>query len=121
MGELILRSIPSLLIIIGLAGGWWWLRRWQRGSGTGLRVVSRIALLRGATIAVVEMGGQAWLIGATERNIEVLAEIDQADLGMDADPLVNPISGSGPWTDLFNRALRARGIDRPSARPGHDL
>lgn len=121
MGELILRSIPSLLVIFGLAGGWWWLRRWQRGTGTGLRVVSRVALLRGATIAVVEMGGRAWLIGATERNIEVLAEIDEATLGTEAEPPVNPISGSGPWTDLFNRALKATGIERPSTGPGHDL
>lgn len=83
-----------------------------------------MALLKGATMAVVEIADQLFLIGATEHSVEVLAELDPEMLGTEAEAELapSPISkGPGPWMDLFNRALKARGIERPSKRPGHDF
>ena len=112
--ELWSRLMP-LLILGGLAAGaWWWNRRASAQTMGVLNVVRRAALLRGATLAVVEVGGRHFLVGATEHRVELLTELeDELFAGMDVgDPR------SEPWTDLFARAKTLVRRDDPD--PGFD-
>jgi flagellar protein FliO/FliZ len=132
VGEVFLRSFPSLVILFALGAGVLWLRRKQLGGAPGsrVRVVGRAGLLRSATVAVIEADGKRYLIGATEQRVELLSELGDAsaaeDLGNGTDvDLTSPaatdgasssdglasssnLSASGPWMDLLSRAQSAR-------------
>ena len=120
MSELFLRSIPSLLLLGALAGGWWWLRHRPVGSRPGpqMRVVGRAGLLRNATVAMIEVDGIRFLVGATEQRVELLTELGEAPVGTEVDPVFAQDSEltSGPWMDLLARARSARSW-RPSEGP----
>ncbi len=98
--ELWSRVMPLLLIGLFAAGIWWWNRKNTAQTLGVLNVVRRAALLRNATLAVVEVGGRHFLVGATEHRVELLTELDDDLLaGMDVGDAT-----SEPWTDLFARA-----------------
>ena len=131
MGDVLLRSLPSMLLLIALGGGVVWLRRRQLGgvSGARVRVVGRVGLLRSAAVAVIEADGKRYLIGATEQRVELLSELGDASatdgIGDGTDVILTsaasadddassngrrpttPVS-SGPWMDLLSRAQSAR-------------
>jgi len=97
--ELWSRVMPLLIIGVFAAGIWWWNRKNTSQSLGVLNVVRRAALLRNATLAVVEVGGRHFLVGATEHRVELLTELeDDLFAGMDAG-----VPTSEPWTDLFAR------------------
>jgi hypothetical protein len=53
----------------------------RRGGGQAapaLRVTARAPLGRGGAVAVVEVDGRRFLVGAGERSLELLAELDPA-------------------------------------------
>jgi flagellar biogenesis protein FliO len=52
------------------------LRRFRAQAPDGLRVVGRTALHKGAVVAVVAVGERRLLLGAGERGVQVLAELD---------------------------------------------
>jgi len=94
------RLLP-LFLLGGLAAAvWWWTSRVRAATPDVLTVVKRTALLRGATVAVVEVADRHFLIGATEHSVDLLAELD-------ADSFAGTDAGEDrtePWTDLFARA-----------------
>lgn len=59
----------------------WLLYRWAKRSslgeyeGPGLRLVSRLALSRSAQVAVVEIGGRMFLVGAGDATVTPIAEL----------------------------------------------
>ncbi|MCU9974893.1 flagellar biosynthetic protein FliO [Mobiluncus mulieris] len=59
----------------------WLLYRWAKHSslgeyeGPGLRLVSRLALSRSAQVAVVEIGGRMFLVGAGDSTVTPIAEL----------------------------------------------
>lgn len=59
-----------------------------RGPGAGLRVLDRVGLSREASLAVVEVGGRALLLGVTAHEVTMLGELDPE--------LVVPPSSPGP-------------------------
>lgn len=70
-----LRVLVSLGVVLGLL--WWLQRRLIRGrvsSGTEapIRVISRQAISPKASVVVLETGGQRFLLGVTEENVNVL-------------------------------------------------
>lgn len=75
--DVLARSLPSLIVIVGAL---LLLRRWaQRGSGsTGadVRVVTRTGITKGAVVAVLAVGERRLLVGASERGVDLLAELD---------------------------------------------
>ncbi|HDH03254.1 MAG TPA: hypothetical protein ENH15_03315, partial [Actinobacteria bacterium] len=94
------RLLP-LLLLGGIAFAvWWWTSRMRAANPDVLTVVKRTALLRGATVAVVEVADRHFLIGATEHSVNLLAELDDDGfVGADANN-----NRTEPWTDLFARA-----------------
>jgi len=98
--EIWARLLPLFLLGgLGIAA-WWFSKRLRATTPDVLTIVKRTALLRGATVAVVEVADRHFLIGATESSVDLLAELDADSFaGMDAGP-----DRTEPWTDLFARA-----------------
>jgi flagellar protein FliO/FliZ len=82
MAELTVRLVFSLAVVVGLLlltvkmGG----RRFRSRSGAVVRVVHRQPLSRSSAVAVVEVGSRVLVLGTTEHQINVLAELDEGDL-----------------------------------------
>lgn len=85
-----------LLLIAAIAAVPLLLRRQRAQRPDGLRVLGRTALTKGAVVAVVAVGERRLLLGAGERGVQLLCELDPAvdgaddlglaDLHLDADP-----------------------------------
>jgi flagellar biogenesis protein FliO len=104
----ILRLSVSLVVLVG---GLLVVRRWSRNGGrpsrrlagstrTPIRVTGRAGITRHASVAVVEVGRQRFLIGAGEHGVNLLAELpapadgtgaadtaDTVDLSVQSSPL----------------------------------
>lgn len=70
-----LRVLVSLGVVLGLL--WWLQRRLVRGRASSgveapVRVLSRQAISPKASVVVLETGGQRFLLGVTEANVNVL-------------------------------------------------
>ena len=82
MVELTVRLIASLAVVVGLLlltvrlGA----RRFRPRADAPLRIVHRQALSRSSSLAVVEVGSRVLVLGTTEHQINVLAELGQHEL-----------------------------------------
>jgi flagellar protein FliO/FliZ len=88
-----------------------------------LEVIARRGLSRGASVIVLRLGGRALVLGVTEQQVSVLAEIDPAELdapvdatderSSDAGSTAGPGIGSGslPWKVALEQ-LRERTVRR---------
>jgi len=79
-----------------------------RGPGVGLRVVDRVGLTREASLAVVEVGGSALLLGVTAQSVSVLSTLDAAVLTESQAPTPEPSTPSASSTPSVARAQVAR-------------
>ncbi len=72
------RLLPSLFVVIG---GLLLVKRLAAGKRGGLqrsmRVVGRVGLSRTAQVAVIQVGDLHYLVGATEQNVNLLAELPE--------------------------------------------
>lgn len=77
----------GLLLLGVLAATPLLLRRLKGSQPGGVRVLGRTALHRNAVVAVVEVGNRRLLVGAGEKGIELLTELEQdpEDAPEDAD------------------------------------
>ncbi|MFA9446430.1 flagellar biosynthetic protein FliO [Egicoccus sp. AB-alg6-2] len=66
----------GLLVLALVAAAPLLLRRVKAGQPGGVRVLGRTALHRNAVVAVVEVGNRRLLVGAGEKGIEVLTELE---------------------------------------------
>lgn len=73
----------GLLLLGALAAAPLLLRRFKGVQPGGVRVLGRTALHKNAVVAVVEVGGRRLLLGAGDKGIELLTELDAepADAG----------------------------------------
>jgi len=87
MVELAVRLVFSLAVVVGLllltvkVGG----RKFRPRNGAAVRIVHRQALSRGTAVAVVEVGNRVLVLGTTEHQVNVLAELDEGELDAPAD------------------------------------
>lgn len=85
MLELTIRLIVSLAIVVGLlmllarVGA----KKFRGGSGALVHVVHRQPLSRTSAVAVVTVGTRVLVLGTTEQQISVLAELDPDELEID--------------------------------------
>jgi len=110
MVELTVRLIGSLAIVVGLLlvtvriGG----RRFKSRTDAPVRVVHRQALSRTSTVTVVEVGSRVLVLGTTEHQISVLAELDHTELeSRTSDPVVAPAGPSTPDAPVAPAAVPA--------------
>ena len=97
MAELGLRLIFSLLMVVGLllliarlAN-----RRFQAGGDAPVRVVSRQSLTRGSAVAVVTVGARVLVVGTTEHQVTLLAEVEPDEVGLDAEDVEVAVADAG--------------------------
>lgn len=83
------RLIVSVIVIVVLLLG---VKRWADRSGgrqrSGLRVVARVPVARGASVALVEVGRRHYVVGAGEHGVTLIDRLDDDDveaLGLDDD------------------------------------
>ncbi|MET0838688.1 MAG: flagellar biosynthetic protein FliO, partial [Marmoricola sp.] len=87
MVELAVRLVFSLAVVVGLLlvtvklGA----RKFHPRNGAAVRVVHRQALSRGTAVAVVEVGHRILVLGTTEHQVNVLAELEEGELGGPSD------------------------------------
>lgn len=111
--EVMARLVAAFALIIGLLGGAVWLFRRRGmlrvpGSASPTRrmhVVERQSISRSASVAVVRVGSSSYLIGATDTQVSLLADVsatireaDEADRAM----------GHGVGTDLAHQGTGAQ-------------
>lgn len=74
------RLLPALALLVGVL---LLLRRRARGGRgrglTGLRVLARTALTRTSVVAVVEVDGRRFLVGAADQEVSLLSELQPGD------------------------------------------
>jgi len=85
LGELAVRLVGSLALVVGLllviarlAN-----RRFKAPAGAAIQVVQRQALGRGQGVAVVSVGTRILVLGTTEQQITLLAEVEPDEIGLD--------------------------------------
>jgi flagellar protein FliO/FliZ len=62
----------------------------------GLQVIARQGVGRKANVAIIRAGGKALVIGVTEQQISVLAELDEIELDKESDVQWTDISVDAP-------------------------
>lgn len=87
IGGLLLRLLGSLAVVVGLllliarfAG-----RRFRTTNGAAIQVVHRQALGRGQGVAVVAVGTRVLVLGTTEQQVTLLAEVEPDEVGLDLE------------------------------------
>ena len=114
LGELAVRLVGSLALVVGLllliarfAN-----RRLKAPAGAAIQVVQRQALGRGQGVAVVSVGTRVLVLGTTEQQITLLAEVEPDEVGLDltppdpeAGPADVPTTAAGPTGALSGSVL----------------
>lgn len=129
MLELTIRLIVSLAIVIGLLlllarfGA----RKFKGNTGALVNVVHRQPLSRTSAVAVVTVGTRILVLGTTEQQVSVLAELDPDELdpsAFDSEPLA--LETAPEFADVLHAAqaqvelpapVAPRTPARPQARP----
>jgi len=123
--ELVLRVVFSLSVVLGLL----WLiarvssRRLRGSAHQGLvRTLVRQPLSRGSSLAVVSVGERVLVVGVTEQQVNLLAELDPSEVeveppadeptgtptkGAHASPTDGGLSGSVLSTQTWRQAFAA--------------
>ncbi|WP_344039468.1 flagellar biosynthetic protein FliO, partial [Nocardioides kribbensis] len=111
MAELALRMVVSLAVVVGLLlliarlGA----RRFSGRAGAAVQVLHRQQLGRGSALTVVTVGGRTLVLGTTEQQVRVLAELDADEAatvaGQDGAPL-DPGTTDGDREDVTTRSPR---------------
>ena len=103
---LLVRVVVSLGVVLAVMAGAAAVLRRSGVAGTAVsarrgtrrkapvEVIARHGLSRGASVAVVRLGGRALVLGVTEHQVSLLTEIDPAEF--DAPPDDNSAGPAGP-------------------------
>jgi flagellar protein FliO/FliZ len=141
VAELTIRLVFSLAVVLGLlllcarlAG-----RRFQGRQDAMVQVVHRQPISRNASVSVVNVGGRVLVLGTTDQEVRLLAELDPSEVDGATDretdgsdlaalTLVTPINraesarshrSAGPAEDVLLREQEER--QRPVASAGRHL
>lgn len=85
-------------------------------SGTGIRVTGRHGLSKGAVVAVVELDGRRFLVGAGDHQVALLTELDPVG-ETDEDEVVTPDPTVRPRTVAERLGVALGAAHRQSRRP----
>jgi flagellar biogenesis protein FliO len=105
-------SLGLLVVLAALAAVPLVVRRHKAASPDGVRVVGRTALSKNAVVAVLAVGDRRLLVGAGERGVHLIAELDAADpTGLHAGSAPgSAVTTTGPDT-VDTRTIDARTMD----------
>ena len=97
--------VPSVLLIGALLFVRRGAARGRIRGGDKMRVAERIGVSRGASVAVVEIDGRRFLLGATEHGVSLLSELDEQPEHATAD---EPDPAASPPFTAFLQAMGGR-------------
>jgi flagellar protein FliO/FliZ len=124
MLELTVRLIVSLAIVVGLllVLARFGARKFRGNSSALVHVVHRQPLSRSSSVAVVTVGSRVLVLGTTEHQVSVLAELDPEELAFTESSLRESSLeelGLEPTPEPVLKAVRepARGSHRAFPRP----
>ena len=85
LGELAVRLVGSQALVVGLLllNARIAKRPVKAPSGAAIQVVQRQALGRGQGVAVISVGTRVLVLGTTEQQITLLAEVEPDEIGLD--------------------------------------
>ena len=107
--QILANVLPAFLLVIGAPLGiWWWMRRGRKGSTARLKITDKAALGRNVWIAVAEIDGQRFLLGAGEQGVGLLSELEAA-------PAVEAATALDPADATTEVAAGVDAMDRVSA------
>lgn len=120
MAELAIRMVVSLAIVVGLLllcarmGQ----KRFKGRSGSPLQVLHRQSLGRSSGVAVVSVGGRTLLLGTTDQQVQMLTELDPAEVEVPAaaaEPVAEVAAPVAPVETADSLLGRMAGlVDEPS-------
>ena len=111
-------SLGLLVVLAALAAVPLLVRRHKAASPDGVRVVGRTALSKNAVVAVLAVGERRLLVGAGERGVHLIAELDAADPTalQAATQAASVVTTTGPdgidTRTLETSTLETRTVDR---------
>jgi flagellar biogenesis protein FliO len=116
------RIIPTLALIVGAL---LLVRRWAQrggalGANDGVKVLSRTGLTRGSVLAIVEVAGHRYLLGASDQGVRLLTELDDDAMLSTPAPPAPPRAmdrraiAQGPRMGLVNRLQQMTVRSHPS-------
>lgn len=121
-------AVKLFAVTIVMAGGLLLAARATRsrgGPGSGIRVTGRHGLSKGAVVAVVQVDGRRFLVGAGDNQISMLTELDPAEevepieVGADAGSVASP--GLGRAGSTATRVAGFLAAARRQSRPLHRM
>jgi flagellar protein FliO/FliZ len=82
VAELAVRMVVSLAVVVGLLLliAKFSQKRFKGRSGSPLQVLHRQSLSRSSGVALVSVGGRMLLLGTTDNQVQMLTEVDPADV-----------------------------------------
>jgi flagellar biogenesis protein FliO len=92
----------TLVMVVTLVALSRYAQRGGRGRGTSVRVAARHGVSRNAVVAVIEVDGRRFLVGAGEGQVSLLTELDPA-----AEVAEEPTTGPAPAPAPFARLTAA--------------
>jgi flagellar biogenesis protein FliO len=110
----VLRVIAALALVSGLTVGLGWLARHRsrRRGGAQLQVVERLTLSRTAQLLVVRVQDRNLVIGASEKGVQLVTELEREPLTEPApahdDEGVTALPESAPHLGAFARLLAGK-------------
>jgi flagellar protein FliO/FliZ len=121
VAELTIRLVASLAVVVGLmlllarfVG-----KRYGARAGAPVQVLHRQPLSRGSSVAVVTVGSRVLVVGTTDHQVSLLAELDPEELDTN-DLDVDALEGSDAHTPtLLGAAPAARASQLGAHRGAH--
>lgn len=94
MIELVVRLVFSLAVVLGMLMllTRFSAKRFKGGTDALIRVVHRQPLSRTSAVAVVTIGSRVLVVGTTEHQVQLLAELDPEEIEL---PVAAPVAGPG--------------------------
>ena len=93
-------------VTLVMVGGLLFAARYSRGggrSGSGVRVTGRHGISKGAVVAVVEVDGRRFLVGAGDQQVTLLGELDPAAEAEEAEAPADGVAASPADRPLAQR------------------
>jgi len=113
--DMMSQVIPALAVVLGLPlGVYWWARKGRTSSPARLRVADKAAFGKHSWVAVIEIDGRRFLVGAGEQGVNVISELDAVPV---AEPVADSISMEADTETEWPRTGLIRRLQQLTARP----
>ena len=113
--DMMSQVIPALAVVLGLPlAFYWWARKGKVSSPARLRIADKAAFGKHSWVAVIEIDGRRFLVGAGEQGVNVISELDPAPV---TEPVTETIGMEAHTQTERPRTGLIRRLQHLTARP----